>query len=73
MAKNVGLAILREIVKRLQRGEPVTQDLLDRIPTDTQIGLSVTVSDKSRTQTRQGTFIIEKGTVTFHLEGEWPN
>ena len=65
--------IIREMLERLQRGEPVTQDLLARIPEGTRIEMPVTVSGKDGTRTERGTLLIEKGAVTFHLAGERPN
>jgi hypothetical protein len=48
------------ILQRLGRGEPVTQEFIDRIPAGVRVELPLTIDG------RRATLLIEGGIVTLH-------
>jgi hypothetical protein len=65
--------IIKVILTRLQRGEPVTKDVLDRIPSGMRVEMPLTLHGEGGTQSKRGVLIIENSVVKFYPEGERPN
>jgi hypothetical protein len=53
-----------EIIRRLADHEPITQDVLDRVPADTVVQFPAP---------GDVTVIIKHGTLNAYRRGEWPS
>jgi len=69
-AEVTALKILNEIRDRLARQEPVTQDLIDQLPTDVELGLHITARMKDGTEVEK-VVVIKNGAVTLTDEATW--